>query len=53
MFAKYLVPVETGMTAGRSLAVTSGIEEGDRVVTAGVHSLEEGQKVKIEDEASL
>ncbi|WP_313193644.1 efflux RND transporter periplasmic adaptor subunit [Shinella zoogloeoides] len=49
----HLVPVETGMTAGRSLAVTSGIKEGDRVVTAGVHSLEEGQKVKIEDEASL
>ncbi|MFT4162594.1 efflux RND transporter periplasmic adaptor subunit [Shinella sp.] len=49
----HLVPVETGMTTGRSLAVTSGIKEGDRVVTAGVHSLEEGQKVKIEDEASL
>ena len=49
----HLVPVETGMTAGHSLAVTSGIKEGDRVVTAGVHSLEEGQKVKIEDEASL
>ena len=49
----HLVPVETGMIAGRSLAVTSGIKEGDRVVTAGVHSLEEGQKVKIEDEASL
>lgn len=49
----HLVPVETGMIAGHSLAVTSGIKEGDRVVTAGVHSLEEGQKVKIEDEASL
>ena len=49
----HLVPVETGMVAGHSLAVTSGIKEGDRVVTAGVHSLEEGQKVKMTDEAGL
>ncbi len=49
----HLVPVETGATAGRTLAVTDGLKEGDRVVTAGVNSLEEGQKVKIEDEASL
>ena len=30
-----------------------GLKDGDRVVTAGVHSLEEGQQVKITDEASL
>ena len=48
-----LAPVETGTAAGRYLPVTSGLKEGDRVVTAGVNSLEEGQKIKIEDEASL
>lgn len=48
-----LAPVETGAAAGRFLPVTSGLKEGDRVVTAGVNSLEEGQKIKIEDEASL
>jgi RND family efflux transporter MFP subunit len=49
----HLTPVETGVAAGRYLPVASGLKEGDRVVTAGVNSLEEGQKVKIEDEASL
>lgn len=49
----HLKPVETGAAAGRLVPVTSGLKEGDRVVTAGVNSLEEGQKIKIEDEASL
>lgn len=49
----HLAPVETGAAAGRYLPVSSGLKDGDRVVTAGVNSLEEGQKVKIEDEASL
>ncbi|MCY1383617.1 efflux transporter, RND family, MFP subunit [compost metagenome] len=48
-----LAPIETGAAVGRYLPVTSGLKEGDRVVTAGVNSLEEGQKIKIEDEASL
>ncbi|WP_411035704.1 efflux RND transporter periplasmic adaptor subunit [Shinella sp. BYT-45] len=48
-----LAPIETGAAVGRHLPVASGLKEGDRVVTAGVNSLEEGQKVKIEDEASL
>jgi len=49
----HLVPVETGARSGSSVMVASGIKEGDRVVTAGVHSLEEGQKVKMTDEAGL
>jgi membrane fusion protein, multidrug efflux system len=32
-------------------AVNAGLEPGDRVVTAGVHSLEPGQSVKIPEEA--
>ena len=48
-----LAAVETGIPAGRYVPVTKGLKEGDRVVVAGVHSLEEGQQVKIEDEASL
>lgn len=48
-----LAPIETGAAVGRYLPVLSGLKAGDRVVTAGVHSLEEGQKIKVEDEASL
>lgn len=36
---------------GRSAEITSGLETGARVVTAGVHSLTPGQAVKISDEA--
>ena len=35
-----------------SVNVTSGIEAGTRVVTAGVHHLKEGQKVRLEQEAT-
>ncbi|MCW0000863.1 efflux RND transporter periplasmic adaptor subunit [Pararhizobium sp. YC-54] len=43
--------VVTGPQAGNGTVITSGIEAGIRVVTAGVHSLEEGQAVKVEDGA--
>jgi membrane fusion protein, multidrug efflux system len=36
---------------GRTAAVKAGLEPGDRVVTAGVNSLEPGQSVKIPEEA--
>jgi RND family efflux transporter MFP subunit len=36
---------------GRTLRVREGIEPGTRVVTAGVHSLKDGQKVKVEETA--
>jgi cold shock CspA family protein len=32
--------------------VSSGIEAGARVVTAGVHHLKEGQKVRLEQETA-
>ena len=32
--------------------VKSGLKSGDRVVTAGVHSLQDGQKIKLEGPAS-
>jgi len=41
--------VVTGAEAGGGVVVTSGVEAGMRVVTAGVHGLKEGQKVKFED----
>ena len=48
----HLAPIEAGADAGRALQVAGGLKAGDRVVTAGVHSLEEGQKVRIEAGAS-
>jgi RND family efflux transporter MFP subunit len=47
----HLRSIETGASAGRYVRVTSGIVAGDRIVTAGIHSLEEGQKVRIGNEA--
>jgi membrane fusion protein, multidrug efflux system len=35
-----------------SVDVTSGIEAGTRIATAGVHHLKEGQKVRLEQEAT-
>lgn len=43
--------VVTGPEVAGNIVVTSGIDAGMRVITAGVHSLKEGQKVKVEDEA--
>lgn len=49
----HLVPIETGPAVGRALQVADGLKAGDRIATAGVNSLEEGQKIKVEDEAGL
>ncbi|MDF2996773.1 MAG: hypothetical protein K0R27_2410 [Xanthobacteraceae bacterium] len=43
-------PVEVESEAGGTLRIKSGIDAGSRVVTAGVNSLAEGQKVKIDAE---
>jgi RND family efflux transporter MFP subunit len=40
--------VQVSGKASGSFTVASGLEPGARVVTAGVHSLKEGQKVRIE-----
>ena len=39
--------VEIGQIVPHGISVTSGIEPGDWVATAGVHSLEEGQQVRL------
>lgn len=40
-------PVEIGGADGNEAVVLSGLQPGQRVVTAGVHVLAEGQKVKL------
>jgi RND family efflux transporter MFP subunit len=44
--------VAVGARTDDSIAVTNGLIEGDRVVTAGVHSLTAGQAVKLVGEGS-
>ncbi|WP_187170527.1 efflux RND transporter periplasmic adaptor subunit [Salidesulfovibrio onnuriiensis] len=39
-------PVKVGLMAGESISVVEGLKEGDRIATAGVHYLREGQKVR-------
>lgn len=46
-----LRPVETALSSAHFVQVVSGLSEGERIVTAGVNSLEEGQKVRIDSEA--
>lgn len=48
-----LVPVTTGAVHGNEVAVTSGLEPGQRVVTAGVNRLEPGQRVALLEETKL
>jgi membrane fusion protein, multidrug efflux system len=43
----HLVPVQVGEPAGNEIALAGGVREGQTVVTAGVHVLSEGQKVRI------
>lgn len=40
-------PVQTGKLVADGIEIVSGLKGGEAVVTAGVHSLEEGQKVKV------
>jgi len=42
-----LVPVQVGAPVGNDILITSGIGNGQAVVTAGVNSLKQGQKVSI------
>ncbi|WP_047248897.1 efflux RND transporter periplasmic adaptor subunit [Chromobacterium subtsugae] len=42
-------PVSVGAADNDSIAVTDGVRAGDKVVTAGVHLLREGQRVKLLD----
>ncbi|MCC8979031.1 efflux RND transporter periplasmic adaptor subunit [Bradyrhizobium acaciae] len=52
--SKYTVAlreVTSSADDGSGARIVAGIEEGSRVVTAGVHSLVDGQKVRIDQEA--
>jgi RND family efflux transporter MFP subunit len=42
-----LAPVQVGQPAGNDVVVASGLRPGQTVVTAGVHLLKNGQKVRI------
>ncbi|MCB1444395.1 MAG: efflux RND transporter periplasmic adaptor subunit [Rhizobiaceae bacterium] len=44
--------VTVGARDGDGFMATSGLNAGDRVVTAGVHSLKNGQKVRVDGAAS-
>ena len=48
-----LVEVATGEVAGNAVAITAGLQPGQEVVTAGVHRLEEGQRVMLANSAAL
>ena len=42
--------VVLGSPTAQGLAISEGLSPGDLVVSAGVHSLKEGQKVKLIDQ---
>lgn len=42
-----LKPVKTGLFADNQVQVLEGLQDGDIIITAGVHKLMEGQKVRI------
>ena len=46
------VPVKVGAFREDSVAVIAGVKEGDVVVTAGVHKLTQGQKVRVDAAAA-
>jgi membrane fusion protein, multidrug efflux system len=48
-----LVSVTTGEVRGNDVAITAGLETGQRVVTAGVNRLEPGQRVALLEDARL
>jgi len=39
--------IQTGNLGNGTIQVVSGLQQGERIVTAGVHKLKEGQKVKV------
>jgi membrane fusion protein, multidrug efflux system len=44
--------VKTGALSNNQITIEGGLEAGSRIVTAGVHYLREGQKVRLLDEES-
>lgn len=48
-----LVTVVTGEVSGNLVAIAAGLQPGQRIVTAGINRLEEGQRVAVLDAARL
>lgn len=48
-----LVEVVTGDVAGNAVSVSAGLQPGQRVVSAGVQRLEEGQRVVLADSSKI
>ncbi len=46
-----LRPVKTGKLGNKTIQVLEGLKQGDRIVTAGVHKLKEGQKIKFDGDS--
>jgi RND family efflux transporter MFP subunit len=46
-------PVEVVQADGGRMRITSGLDAGQRIVTAGVNSLKEGQKIRLIQEGAL
>jgi len=46
-----LRPIKTGNVGNGSIQVLKGLDQGDRIVIAGVHKLKEGQQVRITGDA--
>lgn len=46
-----LRPIATGEFGNGTIQAVSGLNPGDRIVTAGVHKLKEGQKVKLDGDS--
>lgn len=42
-----LRPIQTGSFGNGTIQVLAGLQPGDRIVSAGVHKLKEGQRVKV------
>lgn len=47
-----LAAIKTGALQGDQITVAEGLKDGDRVVTAGVHKLHDGQKVRVVEAGS-
>ena len=43
----FLQKVETGQYGNDTVEIVSGLQKGDRVVTAGVQKLHEGEEVRL------
>jgi len=45
--AAHIVPIQTGLSVGGQVEVTSGVTEGQKVVTSGQYGLPDGAKVQV------